>query len=62
MPYVEMARLHLRLDYAIFDAFTRELARINGQMLDKQFGEYIDVLVSLPADEAESIRQRFGKS
>lgn len=60
-PYVEMGQLHLRLDYANFDAFTRELARLNGEILQKQFAEHVDVVVKLPAGEAEGLRQRFGK-
>lgn len=59
IPYVEMEKLQLRLDYASFDAFTRELARIEGRILDKQFGEYVDVLVSLPTAEVEALKQRF---
>jgi len=61
IPYVEMARLQLRLGYADFDLFSRELARINGQILDKQFAEHIDVLIHVPAHEAEALRERFGK-
>jgi uncharacterized YigZ family protein len=60
-PYVEMGKLRLRLDYASFDAFTRELAKVNGEILEKQFAEHVDVLVSLPTSEAESLQQRFGK-
>lgn len=62
VPYVEMEKLRLCLDYANFDTFTRELARVNGQILDKRFGEYVEVLVNLPTDETGPIRQRFGKS
>jgi uncharacterized YigZ family protein len=61
IPYVEMSRLQLRLGYADFDLFSRELARINGQILDKQFAEHIDVLIHVPAHEAEALRERFGK-
>lgn len=61
IPYVEMTRLHLRLDYASFDALSRELNRINGELLDKKFAEYVDVLVHIPATEAEALKQRFSK-
>jgi uncharacterized YigZ family protein len=60
-PYVEMGRLRLRLDYADFDLFTRELSRVNGAILDKQFAEHVDVVVSIPVADAESIRERFAK-
>jgi len=58
-PYVEMSRLQLRLGYADFDLFSRELAKVNGQILDKQFAEHIDVLVNVPADQVEMLKQRF---
>lgn len=61
IPYVEMTRVQLRLGYPDFDLFSRELARVNGLLLDKQFAEHIDVLVSVPAHEADALRQRFGK-
>lgn len=60
-PYVEMGRLRLRLDYADFDAFTRELARTNGTMLDKQFAEYVDVVVNVPLEAVGPLKQRFAK-
>lgn len=60
IPYVEMSRVNLRLGYADFDVFSRELVRMNGQLLDKQFAEHIDVLVNVPAHEADALRQRFG--
>lgn len=61
VPYVEMGQLKMRLDYASFDVFTRQLARVHGEIIDKQFGEAIDVIVRLPASEIEALRQRFGK-
>jgi uncharacterized YigZ family protein len=60
-PYVEMGRLRLRLDYADFDLFTRELTRVNGAILDKQFAEHVDVVVSVPVEAAEPLKQRFAK-
>ena len=59
--YVEMSKLRMRLDYADFDFFTRELARVNGAILDKQFAEHVDVVVSLPVNEAQALQQRFSK-
>jgi len=59
-PFVEMTRLQLRLGYADFDLFSRELVKINGQIIDKRFAEHVDVLVSIPAGQAEALKQRFG--
>lgn len=60
-PYVEMGTLRLRLAYADFDSFTRELTRVSGTILDKQFGEHVDVMVNLPVSEAEGLMQRFSR-
>ena len=59
--YVEMGKLRMRLEYADFDSFTRELARLNGVILDKQFAEHVDVVVNVPVSEAEALQQRFSK-
>ncbi len=59
-PFVEMRQLRLELDYARLDGFTRELARMEGRMLDKAFGERVTVLVEVPAAEAEAMRRRYG--
>ena len=58
-PFVEMRQLRLMLDYAQLDGFTRELARMNGQLLDKAFGERVEVLVSIPESQAGPLRQRY---
>lgn len=59
-PFVEMRQIGLVLDYARLDAFTRELGKINGQMLDKDFGEQVKVIVSVPASEADALISRYG--
>jgi uncharacterized YigZ family protein len=58
-PFVEMLQIKLSMEYARLDGFTRELAKLNGQLLDKQFGEKVMVLVSVPAHEAEALIKRF---
>jgi len=61
VPYVEMGQLKMRLDYASFDAFTRELTRVHGEIIEKHFGEAIDVVIRLPASEIEILKQRFAR-
>lgn len=60
LPYVEMGQARLLLDYARLDGFARELAKLGGQMLDKQFGEKVAVTVSIPVSELKGLRQRYG--
>lgn len=59
IPYVEMQLIRMVLDYKSLDSFTRELARLNGEIIDKQFGENIVVTASLPASEAVGFRNRY---
>jgi putative IMPACT (imprinted ancient) family translation regulator len=55
-----MRQMRIVLDYAKLDRFTRELERLNGAILDKQFSEKVEVIASLPADQAVDLRRRFG--
>ncbi|OAM52872.1 YigZ family protein [Methylovorus sp. MM2] len=59
--YVEMVRIALVLDYARFDELAREVTRLNGEVLDKQFGERVSVVISIPANSAAALKQRFTK-
>lgn len=59
-PFVEMRRIRLELEYARLDSFTRELAKLGGEVLDKQFGERVTLIVSLPADKVEDLAARYG--
>ena len=61
VPYVEMKQLQLKLDYKELDYFTRELAKIDGVLLDKVFGDGVTVLVSLPEASVEAVLKRFGQ-
>ncbi len=58
-PFVEMQQIRLVLDYAKLDHFTRELAKLEGQLLDKQFGEQVTVIATLPACEAAGLLKRY---
>lgn len=59
-PFVEMIKVRLELDYKQLDMFTRELSRINGEMLDKAFGERVTVIAMVPASELAHLQQRYG--
>ncbi len=58
-PYVEMQHVKLILDYAQLDTCIREVTRLNGEVLDKQFGERVTIIVSAPAAEISGLIQRF---
>ncbi|MFZ9642446.1 MAG: IMPACT family protein [Candidatus Methylopumilus sp.] len=59
MPYVEMKTLQLKLEYKTLDYFMRELAKIDGVLLDKKFADGVTVLVSLPEASVDDIVKRF---
>jgi uncharacterized YigZ family protein len=58
-PFVEMRQIRLVLNYARLDGFIREVARLDGQMVDKIFGERVTVVASVPADEVMTLQNRF---
>jgi uncharacterized YigZ family protein len=60
VPYVEMKQLQFKLDYKELDYFTRELAKIDGLLMDKAFGDGVTVLVSLPESSIDAVLKRFG--
>lgn len=61
VPFVEMRQLRVVLDYKSLDGFVRELTKLNGEILDKAFGERVEVLVSVPASAALTLQQRYGQ-
>jgi uncharacterized YigZ family protein len=58
-PFVEMQQIRVMLDYAKLDTFTRELAKLDGKLLDKQFSEHVIVIAELPVDEVAGLMKRF---
>ena len=59
VPFVEMVQIQLVVEYAQLDGLIRELSKRNGQVLDKQFGEQVTVLVALPESEVGEIKSRY---
>lgn len=58
-PFVETRQIRLVLDYAKLDLFSRELDKLGGKILDKQFGERVAIAAVAPADQAEALLRRF---
>jgi uncharacterized YigZ family protein len=58
-PYVEMTNIRLKMDYSRFDEFCREISKFNGEVMDKQFGQHVEVIASLPASQVSLVMQRF---
>lgn len=57
--FVEMRQIKIILDYAKLDHFTRDIGKLHGEILDKDFGERVTVIASVPADKAQELLDRF---
>jgi uncharacterized YigZ family protein len=59
MPFVEMVQLKISTTYKRVDELTREVQRLNGEILDKQFDDAVHFLLKLPVDSAKQLQARF---
>ena len=57
--YVEMQQISLTLSYKQIDELNRELAKLNGIILQKTFDEAAHFVVKLPISQAQKFAQRF---
>ena len=57
--FVEMQTIKLNLDYKQLDGFVRELAKLNGHLLTKDFGAYVVVTANVPAIEAPALMRKY---
>lgn len=60
VPWVEMARLTLDIDYAQLQPLEYQLKQCHGQIVDQQFTDRVQVTLELPAARVASFRQQFG--
>ena len=60
-PYVEMQQISLTITYKQVDEFTRELAKLNGQVLQKTFDEAAHFVVKLPVTQVQKLMQKFAQ-
>ena len=59
VPWVEMAQLSLTIDYAELQSLQYQLKKSSGEIVQQQFNEQVDVVISLPAKEKDQIEQQF---
>lgn len=59
IPFVEMVQLKISTTYKRVDELTREVQRLHGEVLDKQFDEAVHFLLKLPSDAAKQLQARF---
>ena len=58
-PYVEMQQISLTISYKQVDELLRELAKLNGQLLQKTFDEAVHFVVKLPVMKVQKFVQQF---
>lgn len=58
--YVEMRQIRLAVDYNRLERLTRELELEGGEILNKDFGERVALLASVPAASAAAFMERYG--
>ena len=59
IPFVEMQRIHIKLAFKQLDYFIRELQKLGGRVLDKQFSDRVEIIAELPEAEAQGLIERF---
>ncbi len=59
VPFVEMQELQLNVDYKRLDELIRAVSQHEGTVLDKTFGESVQVKISLPAQQSQTLLNRF---
>ena len=61
-PFIELQQISITVTYKQIDAFTRTLAKLNGQVLEKTFDQAAHFVVKLPAANVQAFLQQFNKT
>jgi uncharacterized YigZ family protein len=59
IPFVEMVHLKISTTYKRVDELTREVQKLHGEVLDKQFDEAVHFLLKLPIDAAKHLQSKY---
>jgi uncharacterized YigZ family protein len=59
IEFVEMQEIMVHLAYAQLDTFIRDVTKVNGKILDKQFGQLVTVTATLPKTATQALIARF---
>lgn len=59
IDYVEFTRISLKVSYSDFDLLVRDVGKLHGKILDKQFGESIHVTLQVPQAEKLTIISKY---
>lgn len=59
IPFIEMVQLKISTTYKRVDELTREVQKLRGEVLDKQFDEAVHFLLKLPLDAVKQLQAKF---
>ena len=59
IDFVEMGEIMLHVPYAELDILLRDIHKVNGKVLDKQFGQLVTVNAILPISESEKLKSKY---
>ena len=59
IPFVEMVQIRLTTSYKRADELTREVQKLQGEIVDKQFEQEVRFIVQLPVDAAKQLQAKF---
>jgi len=59
IPWVEMAKLNLTIDYSQLQMLEYQLNKCHGQIIEQQFTDSVTVTISLPLSAKKEIEQQF---
>ncbi len=58
-PYIDWLKIPLTLDYNQIQPLEYQLKKLNGQIVEQDFAEQVKLVVQLPSDQADFLRQSF---
>ncbi len=58
-PFVEMQKAKLLVSYKNLDYLVRELGKRQGELLEKNFGEHVSVIIEAPVSEVAGLIKKF---
>ena len=58
-PFVQMTQIKLVIEYNKFDELVRDLVKINGEVVAKDFANQVTVVASLPLEKAASLQAKY---
>ncbi len=62
VDYVELATVDLTLDYNQMQALEYQLKKLNGELIDQDFSEQVNVRVQLPVEHRDMLLNQFSEN